>query len=216
MTEHASRVAELKTAVEDAKQRVAEFDAARQAGARRVERARAELMEFYRRQGRGDESEVTDLAMGRPLDDDRETDLINALREAEGGLRLRAGHYPQEGNLPDVALEAVDDAAEARYEGARELLAEREVELRQYVALHLTELVVERTPIAGAIRNQCAAMLDEARGIGDAWERFRSQTVELLNLADREDLIAEIADNPMRGLRDLQEVPLPMPTSFTG
>jgi hypothetical protein len=212
----AERLEELYTAVSAAKHRVAELDAARRDGARRVERARMELLEHYRAQGRGEApaDDKGDLAMGQePITEEQR--LVAALHEAEGGLTMRPVQYPMGNGDADIALVAVDERAEAMHEGAVEMLAERESELQQHVASNLTALAVERAPRAGEIRDRVAVVLIEGRAVADAYERTKNGWVELLKLAGRKDLIAEIPANPLRGINGLEAAVLPMPVSFT-
>ncbi len=206
---------ELRAAVDHAKDRVAALDAARQAGARRVERARAELLDYYRAEGRGEDiaDPPTDVDLGEPSTEER---LLAALREAEGGLALRAVQRPQGDGQADVALEAVDEAAEARYAGAVELLEQREAELRQYATRHLTELFLERAPLMAGARDRVATATEEARAAAHAWERLRASSVELLTLAGREELIEEIPANPLACMAQADFPAAPMPQSFVG
>jgi hypothetical protein len=226
MTELMRRVEVLRASVRASKERADELDQARQEGARRVDRARAELLEFYRRQGREGEPELDpmDLPLGQDgivvegmPGEPSEAELVAAVRDAEGGLTPKPVVVELGGGRQDVTLQAVDEAAEARYEGAVEALADRERELREFVGSNHVEITVERATVAASIRNQVTSLIAEARGVAAAWERFRSAEVELLNLAGREALVPEIPDNPLRWVQEAPTVvPLPMPESFTG
>ncbi len=165
-----------------------------------------ELLDHYRAEGRGDPPSEMILA---------EESLIAALREAEAGLTARAELFPMGNGDSDIALVGVDEPAEARYSGAVEVLAEREHDLRQFVADNLTALAVERAPEAGAIRDRVAAAMVEARAAADSYERAKNGFVELLKLADRPQLIAEIPANPLRAVFDFEEAVVPLPESFT-
>jgi hypothetical protein len=208
MTELMRQVEALRAAERQAREKVAEMDAARRDGARRVAQAHAELTEFWRRQGRGEVSE----------DDPTEAALQAAVIEAGGGVppTLKPVHYPA-GETSEVVLESVNEKAEQNYAGAVEMLEQREAELRQFVAANHSDIEVERAPIAASIRDQMASVILEARGIADAWEQFRAATAELASLGGRAELIEEFPDNPLRWLAEVEDpVPLPMPESFIG
>jgi hypothetical protein len=199
------RVTEMKQAVVDAKARVEELDEARKHGARRVEQARALLMEHYQREGRG-EPDVTP---------EQEAELVAALREAEGGLTIRTVEVAKRGE-PEMVLVPVDEPAEARYAGAKEALELREADLREFVSVNLAGIEGELTPLAVSVRAQVGGILDEARHVAAAWERFRAQQVEYLTLAGRSDLADEVPDNPLRFVQDApRNAPLPIPKSLT-
>jgi hypothetical protein len=202
------------------RERVAELDHARQEGARRVGEARAALLESQR--AREANRSITDLAMahgeaivvetGVP----REDELIEAVREAENGLSLRAVTLPHGGGVSDVELRVVDEMAEARYEGAVEALQAAEDRLHQFAASHFAELEVERAPRAGSAQRRVANALAEFRAATAEFEAERNWQTRLCNAAGRQDLIEDLPANPGAWLAEApREVPPPMPESLT-
>jgi hypothetical protein len=197
-------VAAREQAVADAKQRVADCEADMREGERRAELAQEPLLDYYRRVGAG-EGEDAEL----------EQQLKAQLAEAQRGLTMRAAHFPYGGGMGETKLVAVDAAAEARLEGAREALRDREGQLAGYVGQHLGELAAERAPGATELAERINVLLGQVRGLAGEWERERSTWARWCVLADREALIATVPDNPLRAASEMPaEAGLPLPEPF--
>jgi hypothetical protein len=197
----------LRGAVGAQRQRVAQLEDAARESARRVQVAREQLADFYRERERG----------GANGGDDGERALIDALREAEGGLGVRPTVHPHGEGLLDVELHAVDPKAEAMLEGARELLADREAELRAFVIRHLSELAVERASRAGEVAERCERALRVAAEAAGEYESERSWWAGTLALTVGEGDAPniDVPGNPFEGLRLGVTIALPMPERFT-
>lgn len=212
---------QLRGEVGARRERVIELDEARTAGARSVERARAELLDFYRERERGGPPVDIDTATGNPMPVEGETseaELIESLRAAEGGLTMRAVSKPQGTGsaVLDVELEVFDSRAEAMHTGAVEALNAAEKELRTFASANLAELAAERVERATTIRKAAVDAFTAARVAADAYEGERAWWTGVLNVAERPELIADLPDNPVAWVGLVpQEVPLPLPESFT-
>ncbi len=210
-----SALAELERlhgAVGAQRERVAELDRARADGARRVERVRARLLEFYRERERLGAQVVEGIVLELP--EGTEGELIAELREVEGGLALRADLLPYGDGMSDVRLAPVDERAEAAWEGAREALAEREEELRAFVQGNLPALAAERALLARAVRDRAAAALEEARRAAAAHEMERSWWARTLSLAGLESLLQGMPENELAWSAQAGVPGLPMPKRF--
>lgn len=196
---------ERQERVAAAERRRDELDKARTAKAQTIARAKGELLEFYRQVG-----------AGARKDGALEHKLIEAVREAEGGVSLQAAMYPYGGGQYNVELRPVDDKAEALFEGSREALEAAEADLRSFARTNLTRLILARVTRAQEIRAETTAALQAGRKAAAAWEAERARVVTLLVQAGNEALIGEMPDNPLRGVVDAQrEGALPLPVSFT-
>jgi hypothetical protein len=198
-------LAERDAAVQEAKQRVGDAETEVREASRRLTRAEEPLLDYHRAVGRGDQ---------RP-DDKLEDRLRAELADATGGLTMRPEQIPFGGGMSEVRLVGVDAAAEARLEGAKEALRDREGELKGYVGRHLGELAAERAPRSQEIEQAANAVLTQARQINAEWERERSWWARVCVLAEREALLATLPHNPMAWLQEApREAGLPLPEPF--
>jgi hypothetical protein len=196
--------------------RVADLDRARHEGARRVQIARAALLDFHREREAGG---LFDTGSGEAIvvevDGVTEEELVAAVREAESGLSLRAVTRPYGGGMSDVDLEPVDEFAEARLAGAEQALQAAKARLRAFASAHLDGLMVERVPKAAAAM---AALIDADRAYrlaAQGYQRELEVQTHLLRDADRQDLIAELPDHPGAWIAQTPtEVPLPLPVPY--
>jgi hypothetical protein len=212
-----SALAELERvqgAVAAQRERVAELDRARSDGARRVERARARLLDFYRERERLGAQVGEGIALELP--EGTEAELVEELRQAEGGLQLRAAVIPFGDGLSDVRLASVDQRAEAMHAGAVEALGLREGELREFIRDNLPALAAERVPLARAVQGRAAAALEEARGAAAAHERERSWWARTLSAAGMESLLQEMPENELAWSSQAGTPGMPLPGSFIG
>jgi hypothetical protein len=210
---------ELRERVAAAKVRVGELDRARKDGGRRVQRARARLTGFLqeRERRRGQATDVD--PNGDPLQEPTEPteeELVEELRQAEGGVTVRASLKPYGGGMSAVELEPVDERADALWEGAKVALTEREAELRTFVRENLPGIAAARAPAARAVQGRATAVLEAARRGAGEWERERTFWAQTLVAGGLEPQLQTLPDNPFRWAMDApREGGLPMPESFT-
>jgi hypothetical protein len=196
----------LRGAVGAQRARVAELEQAAQREGRELGQARSELTDHYRRRELGDD---------QAQDPGLEAELIERVRKAEGGLTLRPVIYPQDNGQVDVGLDAVNPRIEAQLAGARQLLAEREGELRAFVGEHVGDLAVERAPQARLVADRAQEALRVAAEAAAAYEAERTWWALLLALTvgEGETAAIDVPGNPFEGLGRGTVAP-PMPERF--
>ncbi|HMH48512.1 MAG TPA: hypothetical protein VK538_12465 [Solirubrobacteraceae bacterium] len=189
------------------RERVRELERASQEAARRVARARGALEDLYLRR---EMDEAQDLPVGP---DAEEQELIEELREAEGGLSVRPVVYPQGDLAPEIGLDAVNPMVEARLKGARMLLQERESELGAFVVAHVGDLAVERAPRARQVVEQVQEALRVAAAAAALWQGEHTWWAGVLKLTvgEGENAQVDLPENPLTGLSTGVRVSPPLP-----
>jgi hypothetical protein len=207
----------LRGAVGAQRQRVAELEHAAQSAARELGAAREALADFYRWRERG-----------RDAEPGTEQELIERVRELEGGLTLQpvvkpgqsASQVQGEDLQPaasEVEFTVVDPRTKAMLEGARELLDEREAELRAFVVDNLAELAVERAPQAARVAANAERELHVAQSVIAEYEAERAWWAAVLRVTIPEGQPlpeVDVPANPFEGLVQGVKVKPPMPERF--
>jgi hypothetical protein len=214
-----ARFEQLEGEVGAQRERVAELDRARHDRARKVESARAALLEFHRAREANGGVEGPDLDLSQTTaeleGDTREHELVEALREAESGLSLRTVTFPHGGGT-DVELQVVDELAEARFAGAQEALQAAEDRLHTFASEHFEDAQVERASKAAAARD---VLIDADRVYRLATQGIQVELAwqtRFCTAAGREDLVAELPENPGAWIAQVpRKVPAPMPKRLT-
>jgi capsule polysaccharide export protein KpsE/RkpR len=205
----------LRGAVGAQRERVSELERAARESGRRVALAREALADFYARRERARARATNwDVATGEPCPEPgepSEAELIDALREAEGGLTVK----PEVHTL-ETHLVVVDPKAEAMLGEARAILQEREAELREWVRGHLADLAAGRAPRARLVAAECEGALRAATAAMGAYESERTWWASVLSLTvgEGDPPLIDTPGNPFAGLQQGVRVVPPLPGRF--
>jgi len=184
----------LRAAVHEAQRRVTEAEAAALQGRRRLERARGPLLAYFEQLGAGEIE----------ADPEEERRLRAAVTEAQSHVSTR----PVLADGRTVDFTPVDDEAEARLEGARRALEDRQNELYAYAGENVGELLDARVPNSLAVAARLREALEALVAADGEWSREIGHYRGLFALARRDELAAELprrSDAQREALREWDE-----------
>ena len=147
----------LRAAVHEAQRRVTEAEAAALQGRRRLERARGPLLAYFEQLGAGEIE----------ADPEEERGLRAAVTEAQSHVSTR----PVLVDGATVDFTPVDDEAEARLEGARRALEDRQNELYAYAGENVGALLDARVPNSLAVAARLREALEALVAVDGEWSR---------------------------------------------
>lgn len=195
------RLAELEAAVEEARDRVRSIEVEQRQSNRKLKQASEPLHAYSREVGAGE----------RDPDPELEAKLTAELGQVRSTATLRVGRGTYKPT--DVSAVWVDERLEAKLNGARRALEDRERELAEYLRGN-TELVSEWIAEAAEVRDACEARWGEVRAEFRAWQAMLGRWGPFLaaNGIDPSELPA----HPLRGIeRDPSRgIALPAPESL--
>jgi len=204
------RLAELEAVEQAARVRLAEEEAGVTDADRRVRSAEAPIRAYHEAVGRGEPEDPRQL---REL----EKELVAARR----GTVERVEQIPMGGGGPgtgqnyDLRVIAVDEAAVARRDGARQALEDATAAVDEFISHHLGNLAAERAPIAAAIQREETETRQAVNRALANGARERATWAMWCRRARREALLATIPAPALALAKDCPgEGVIPMPECF--
>lgn len=166
-------LAERRTAVEAAAERVAELEKEERSSKRELDRAISPLQDYYRSLEAGE----------REPDAETEKRLRREAKAAQAEVAPQAVYNPRAEHGSGMRVEMVNLRLAGQLEGARERLEAAEQELRLFLSERFEDLVVELAAKGKALSERYEPLIEQAQKAQAEWQQLRAEWRPIVGMA---------------------------------